>query len=628
MNGTIAAVTETSSQPSGLSGERQNLVLLSIGLALLVVALYLPALHNGFVNYDDPEYVTRNAHVLQGLNGPSVKWAFGTQGTAANWHPLTWLSHMTDVQVFGLSPWGHHLISVLLMAADTVLLFLFLVGATEQLWRSAAVAALFAVHPLNVEPVAWIAERKQVLCLGFLFLGLIAYSRYAKRPSAARYLVVVLFFALALMAKVIAIVLPFVLLLLDYWPLERFSGGPAESTASASFWKSLLFLAREKIPLFLMTVVAAWINLRAQRSEGAVAVAMPFAWRLKNAFYAYAMYLWKMLWPARLAVFYPHPKNHLGLWQVAIAAIVLLAISAFVWQHRTQKYLPIGWLWYLGTAFPTIGLVQAGRQGMADRYAQLPLIGIFVALVWFVVDAIVGKSNRKILLTIAVAIFAAILLSLAGVAHRQIAHWEDSETLFTHALQVTTLNGTAENNLGVALMEKGNIAGAFPHFLAAVQYSPDLGNAHYNFGVLLQRQGNLPDAANEYRLAIAHAGGVQESAQAHNNLGVIYLSLNNLPVAMTEFTQALALNPNEVNSYVARGTAQFRLGKFDDAIADFTQAASRSRSPLALYWLGRAEEAKGDFPRAKGAYQAALQLNPNMLEARRQLESLRALTGQ
>ncbi|HTZ47141.1 MAG TPA: tetratricopeptide repeat protein [Verrucomicrobiae bacterium] len=626
MNGATAAVIEAPSQPSDPNGERQYLVLFSIGLALLVVALYLPALHNGFVNYDDPEYVTHNAQVLQGLNWQSVKWAFGTQGTAANWHPLTWLSHMADVQVFGLSPWGHHLVNILLMAADTVLLFLFLFSATGKLWRSAAVAALFAVHPLNVEPVAWIAERKQVLCLCFLFLALIAYSRYAKRPNAARYLMVVLFFALALMAKVIAIILPFAFLLLDYWPLERFSR--RSDDAAGTFWNSLLVLIREKIPLFLMTAVATWINLHAQSSEGAVAVAMPFVWRLKNAVYAYAMYLGKMLWPARLAVFYPHPQNHLALWQVVVAAVVLLAISAFVWRHRSQKYLATGWLWYLGTAFPTIGIVQAGRQGMADRYAQLPLIGIFVALVWFVADAFAREPKRKLSPAIAGATCATVLLALALVAHRQIAYWQDSETLFTHALQVTTHNGTAENNLGVALMEKGDIGGAFPHFLAAVQYSPDLGNAHYNFAVLLQRQGHLPEAANEYRLAIAHAGGVQESAQAHNNLGVIYLSLNNLPLAITEFNQALALNPNEVNSYVARGTVEFRLGKLDDAIADFTQAASRSRSPLALYWLGRAEEAKGDFSRAKGAYQAALQLAPNLQEARTQLESLRALTGQ
>jgi protein O-mannosyl-transferase len=625
MIGANAAITEIPSPPASLAGERQNLVLLSLGLAVLVVALYLPALHNGFVNYDDPEYVTRNAHVLQGLNWQSVQWAFGTQRTVANWHPLTWLSHMADVQFFGLSPWGHHLINVLLLAGDTVLLFLFLVGATEKLWRSAFVAALFAVHPLNVEPVAWIAERKQVLCLCFLFLGLMAYTRYAKRPSAGRYLVVALCFALALMAKVIAIIFPFSLLLLDYWPLERFSRPP--DGKPRNFWKEFLFLIGEKIPLFLMTAAATWINLRAQRSEGAVAVAMPFVWRLKNAVYAYAMYLGKMIWPTRLAVFYPHPENRLAAWQVTAAALVLVVISAFVWKYREKKYLTVGWLWYLGTAFPTIGLIQAGRQGMADRYAQLPLIGVFVAIVWFVAEAFSRERRFKLSSATAGAVCTAILLAFALVTHRQIAYWKDSESLFTHALQVTTHNGTAENNLGVALMEKGDMTAAFPHFLAAVQYSPDLGNAHYNFGVLLQRQGHLPEAANEYRFAIAHAGDREEAAQAHNNLGVIYLSLNNLAAAKTEFDQALVQNPNEVNSYIARGTVEFRLGRFDEAIADFSQAASRSRSPLALYWLGRAEEAKGDFSRAKGAYQAALQIAPNMQEARTQLESLHALAG-
>jgi protein O-mannosyl-transferase len=626
MNRATAAVSEASSPSADPAGSRQTFVWLSVALALLVIALYLPALHNGFVNYDDPEYVTRNAHVLRGLDWQSLKWAFGTQRTVANWHPLTWLSHMADVQVFGLTPWGHHLINILLMAADTVLLFLFLAGATAKLWRSAAVAVLFAVHPLNVEPVAWIAERKQVLCLCFLFLALIAYTRYAKRPGVVRYTIVALCFSLALMAKVVAVVLPFALLLLDYWPLERFSRRVGDLTQN--FWSSLLLLTKEKIPLFLMTGLATWINLRAQRSEGAVAVAMPFAWRLQNAVYAYAWYLWKMIWPTRLAVFYPHPQNHLALWQVAAAAIVFLALSALVWRHREQKYLTVGWLWYLGTAFPTIGLIQAGRQGMADRYVQLPLIGIFIAIVWFVAGAFTREQEHKVSPAIAAAAFAAILLVFALGTRRQIAYWHDSETLFTHALQVTTHNGTAENNLGVALMEKGDMAGAFPHLLAAVQYSPDLGNAHYNFGVLLQRQGHLPAAANEYRLAIAHAGDVQEAAQAHNNLGVIDLTQNNLPAAMGEFDKALALNPNELNSYLARGTVEFRLGKFDDAIADFTQASSRSRSPLALYWLGRAEEAKGDFSRAKGAYQAALQLAPNMQEARVRMESLHALTGQ
>ncbi len=623
----VSNARETESAPAahGLLSERQTVILLSLALAVLTFALYLPALHNGFVNYDDPDYVTRNGRVLQGLNWENVKWAFGTQNSVANWHPLTWLSHMADVEIFGLRPWGHHLVNILLMAANSVLLFWFLTATTEKSWRSAAVAAIFAVHPLNVEPVAWIAERKQGLSLFFMFLALLAYAWYAKRPGVSRYWLVAVLFALALMAKVMIITLPFALLLLDYWPLQRFScvgtgGRPAR------FWNSFLMLAKEKIPLILITLAVSWINLVVQRSQGAVAAAMPFRWRLKNAIFSYAEYLWKTIWPARLAVFYPHPENRLPLWEVFIATVVLVTISALVWKYRERKYLPTGWLWYLGTAFPMIGLVQAGRQGMADRYAQLPLIGIFIAVVWLVADAM--DRRPQLSPAVAAAGFAAVLLPLIFVTHRQIGYWKNSETLFTHALEVTTHNGTAEDNLGVALMEKGDLAAAFPHFQAAVQFSPDLGSAHYNLGVLLQRSGQLPDAVTQYRLAISHAGDPGEAAQAHNNLGVLYLGLNNLTVAKAEFDKAISLNRNELNSYIARGTVEFRLGKFDDAIADFLQASARARSPLAFYWLGRAEEAKGDFAHAKGAYMAALQMDPSMREARTQLESLQALTGQ
>jgi protein O-mannosyl-transferase len=618
-------VSENISPPAwSLVRERQARLLVPLALFALVLLLYLPALRNGFINYDDPDYVTRNAHVLQGLSWPNLLWAFGTNNPAANWHPLTWLSHMADVQAFGLTPWGHHLINVLLMAVDVVLLFVFLAGATGKLWRSAAVAAIFSVHPLNVEPVAWVAELKQELSLIFMFLALIAYAWYVKKPGLGRYLAVAILFALALMSKVMIITLPFVLLLLDYWPLRRF---PRTNSAgeTLSFWNSLLVLLKEKIPLFLLSAGAGWITLGIHRKEGALTVSMPLSWRLKNVIYSYAVYLWKAVWPTRLAVFYPHPENRLPLWQIGIAALTLIVVSGLVWKYREKRYLAVGWLWYLGTAFPMIGLIQSGRQGMADRYEDLPLVGIFIAVVWLAADEAVRRSLRP---AFAIAVFAAILLPLMILTHRQIGFWKDSETLFTHAVQVTSRNGIAENNLGAAYMEKGEPAAAFPHFLAAAQYAPDLASAHYNLGVLFHRQNQLPQAENEYRLAIAYAGEAEEAAQAHNNLGVLYLSRNTLVAARAEFDRAISLNPNEVNSYIARGTVEFQMGKVDDALADFTQASSRARSPLAFYWLGRAEEAKGNFARAKGAYQAALQMAPGMQEARTQLESLHALTGQ
>jgi len=616
--------TKGASPGSSFAVDRQKSIPLALSLAVLVLVLYLPSLRNGFVNYDDPDYVTRNAHVLHGLGWENVVWSFGTNNPAANWHPLTWISHMTDVQVYGLRPWGHHLTNALLMAADAVLLFFFLSGVTRRVWLSAAVAALFAVHPINVESVAWVSERKAVLSVFFMFLTLIAYAWYANRPAFGRYALVVVLFALALMSKVMIIPLPFAMLLLDYWPLDRFSRR-SDGGGSPPFWSSFFALVNEKIPLFLLAAAAGWITFGIHRKEGALTASMPLAWRLKNVLYSYADYLWKAIWPTRLAVFYPHPENRLPPWQVAVAALVLLLISALVWKYREKKYLTVGWLWYLGTAFPMIGLIQSGRQGMGDRYAFLPLLGIFIAVVWLAAD---GAAKWGLSPAAATVGFVVVLLPLLFLAHRQIGYWKDSETLFGHALQVTTRNGVAENNMGSALMEKGDAAGAYPHFQAAVHYAPDLGSAHYNLGVVFHRMNDLPEAAAQYRLAITYAGDATEAAQAHNNLGVLYLGLNNFTIAKAELDKAISLNPGEVNSYIARGTIEFQQGKMDDAISDFTQACARAPSPVAFYWLGRAESAKGDFPHAKQAFQAALQMAPGLKEAQAQLESLKTLTGQ
>ena len=424
------------------------------------------------------------------------------------------------------------------------------------------------------------------------------------------------------MSKAMIITLPFGLLLLDYWPLARL---PEPAMGSSAFGKSLGPLVSEKIPLILLSLAGGWITFGIHRKEGALTAMMPLSWRLKNVVYSYAVYLWKAVWPTRLAVFYPHPENRLPMWQIIVAGFALVAINLLVWRYREKKYLLVGWLWYLGTTFPMIGLIQSGRQGMADRYEVMGILGVLVAVVWLVAD---GVEGRRLSPAIASTAFAAILLPFMFLTHRQIGYWKDSETLFSHAIQVTSHNGVAENNLGAAYMEKGDPAAAFPHFQKAVEYAPDLGSAHYNLGVLLQQQNRLPEAANQYHLAISYAADRAEAAQAHNNLGVLYLGLNNLTVAKAEFDKAIALNPNEINSYIARGTVQFQLGKYDDAIADLSQAAALSPSPLAYYWLGRAEAGKGDFSRAKRAYQAALQMAPGMGEARAQLQSLTTLTGQ
>jgi protein O-mannosyl-transferase len=593
-------------------------VLLALSLALGALLLYLPALNNGFVNYDDPDYVTANAHILQGVTAENIHWAFGTDNPAANWHPLTWMSHMLDVQLFGLQPRGHHANNVLLQTCDVVLLFVALLVMTGRPWPSAAVAALFAVHPINVESFAWVAERKAVLSVLFMLLTLIAYAWYAKRPSLLRYLAIAALFICALMSKVMIITLPFVMLLLDYWPLNRFpasenSAGPP--SAKSSFPR----LLTEKIPLFLMSAGAGWLTLEIHRKDKALTVAMPLAWKVKNVIYSYAAYLGKAIWPTRLAVFYPHPENSLSVWKVLLAAVVLVAISILVYTNRRRKYLVVGWLWYLGTAFPMIGLIQSGRQGMGDRYAYLPLIGIFIAVVWLFSDlAKERRWNPQIL----AAGFLIALLPFVYLTRKQIGYWHNSITLFTHALEVTSHNGIAENNLGAALVENGQPQAALPHFLAAIQFAPDLASAHYNLGVLFQQQNQLIEAAAQYRQAIAASSDPVEASQAHNNLGVLYLGLQNFPIAIAELNTAISLNPAKQNSYIARGTAEFQSSNFVAATADFSHAAGLAPSPLALFWLGRSYEVTHDLDRAAGAYQAALQLAPNFVDARARLEAL------
>ncbi len=592
---------------------------LAVLLAAGTAALYAPALQNGFVNFDDPDYVTKNAHVLQGISWANIVWAFHTNNEAANWHPLTWISHMLDVQWYGLRPAGHHFTNVLLQTLNVVLLFLFFRSATGRTLRSAAVAVLFAIHPLNVESVAWIAERKAVLCMMFLLLALLAYVWYTRKPGVWRYSIVLLLFALGLMAKIMVIALPFGLLLLDYWPLRRLPDVKAQGDGP-SFLTVLRLLAIEKIPLFALAAAAGWMTLLVHRKEGALAAAMPFSWRLKNVLYSYLAYVGKAIWPAHLAVFYPHPENSLAWWTVILASLGLAAITGIVWRFGERRYLLTGWLWYLGTMFPMIGLVQSGRQGMADRYMYIPMLGLFAAAVWLLAD---WAAKLQLSQGFVAAGFLILVLPYGYVTRTQIGYWQNSYTLFDHTLQVTKNNGIAENNLGAALMEMGEPQCAAPHFEAAVRLIPTLASAHYNLALVLQRQNRLQEAAVQYLQTIAASSDPLEIAQAHNNLGILYLVVKNYPAAMTELSAAIALNPNEQNSYIGRGTIELQSWNFDAAIADFLSATRIAPSPIAYFWLGRAYEGQGDWQRAAQAYTAALQLAPGMTDARARLEALR-----
>jgi len=581
-----------------------------IGLLFFLgtLALYYPALQNGFVNYDDPAYVTSNWHVQQGLTQRSLAWA-RTSTAEANWHPLTWISHMLDVQLFGLRPAGHHAQSVLWHAINVVLLFLLLAKATGFVGRSALVAGLFAVHPLNVESVAWVAERKTVLCTFFFLLALGAYGWYAKRPAVSRYMLLALLFSLALMAKPMAITLPFALLLLDFWPLQRFPERPLSK------------LVLEKIPLLAMSAASAAITLYAQRAGGAVGSTslLPLGMRVNNAIYSYFIYMGKAVWPSGLAVFYPHPEGSLALWKVLGAAVALIAITAVCGPFRERRYLLVGWLWFLGTLAPMIGIVQVGRQAWADRYAYLPLWGLFVIAVWLASEAAMRISLSR---GGQVAVASAVLLGYSVAAHIQMEYWRDSYSLFSQAIQVTDANPIAEGNLGSALMDMQRPDLALPHLERAIQLMPTLSTAHYDLGTLLQRLNQFDRAQGEYQLALRYGSDPREEAQTHNNLGALFDQLGHRDEAVAEFTQAIALNPYEQNSQIGRGLIEREEGKLDAALQDFSRAAQIAPSPLAFYWQGRVLEEKGQLPAAAEAYRSALKLAPNFGDTQVRLESV------
>ena len=607
-----------SSQPA--SRNWRTVVLLAVLLAAATAAVYAPAMRNGFVNVDDPEYVTRNPFVLGGLNWHDIRWALGSNYPSSNWHPLTWLSHMLDVQLYGRNPAGHHFTNVLLHIFDVLLLFLALEFATRRSLRSAAVAAIFAVQPLNVEAVAWISERKSVLCVFFFLLGILAYGWYAKKPSVARYLCVAVCFALGITAKIMVIPFPFALLLLDYWPLGRLPG-KASGEASEVFFPALLRLVVEKIPLFLLAIAGGVVTLVVHSREHALTAAMPFAWRFKNAIFSYVMYLAKALWPAKLAPYYPHPENSLSWLTVALAGLVLLGISFMVWRHRDRKYLVMGWLWYLGTMLPMIGFIQTGRQGMADRFMHIPMMGLLAGIVWWIAEEAAARNWHK---EIAAALFLLAAAPYAAITVNQIGYWHGSYTLFAHTLAVTRHNGFAENDFGVALMERGEPQLAESHFLAAVRWSPDLASPHYNLAVLLQQQNQLNAAEKQYRAALALSSDRTEIVQSHNNLGALYLSEQRFPEALAELNAAIGLDSNAQNSFLGRGIVELRLGNTDAAVADFSHAATIAPSPLAWFWLGQTFEKKGNAPEAVQAYAAALRLAPGMTAAQARLSALQS----
>ena len=518
-------------------------------LAVLTFIAYAPVFRNGFTLYDDDVYVTENPHVLHGLSAAGVAWAFTTT-RAANWHPLTWISHQADASLYGPKPLGHHLTSLILHAANVVLLFLVL-GAMTGAWEASGLAAaLFAVHPLHVESVAWVAERKDVLSTLFWIVATGAYARYAKAPSARRMAVVALAMTAGLLAKPMLVTLPLTFLLLDFWPLERASLG----------WGRLVV---EKTPLFALSAASSVVTVFAQRAGGALASleATPFPQRAGNAVTSIARYLGKTVWPAGLAAFYPHPGDSLGLVPILLAAALVAALTAAAWLvRRSRPYAVVGWVWFLVTLVPVLGLVQVGKQAMADRYMYIPSIGLLVAFAWTI--ASLGKKGW--------APAVAVVVALAAVTFVQAGVWRDSATLFEHALAVTDDNATAEVDLGAALEAKGRTAEAMTRFEAALRLDPGNRAAHNRIAGLLAREGRLDDAIAHYRQVLALR---PHDAATLSNLGIALAKQHRFPEAIETLRAALAASPDDPGAvHTNLGNALLLSGRVTEAIDEYREA--------------------------------------------------------
>jgi protein O-mannosyl-transferase len=542
-----------------------------LGLVAVTWVVFGQTLAHDFVNFDDHVYVYDNPLVVRGLSTEGIIGAF-THTHARNWHPLTTVSHMLDCQLFGLNAGHHHLTNVILHTISVLLLFLVLKQMTGGLWQSAFVAALFAIHPSHVESVAWIAERKDVLSAVFFMLTLAAYARYARAPSAPRYLLVALLFAFGLMSKPMLVTLPFVLLLLDYWPLGRIGDQKSEVRSQ------LRRLITQKIPLFALSALSCVATLLTQKQGPNAIDQLPFLWRLNNSFVSYVTYIWQMLWPARLAVFYPHPNDRLPLLEVTAAIAFLVGISLLViYLRRTKPYLVTGWFWYLGMLVPVIGLVQVGEQAHADRYTYLPQIGLYIMIAWTVGDLLLESRPRVRSALVGVAAALAIL-SLGVRAFGQASYWKNSETLWNHTLTVTGENDVAHNNLGFLFLRRGELDKAISQFQAALNIQSRNTETHYSLGAALI-QNNLGNALARQHLWDKAIDHLQEAvrlrpdyADAYFNLGSVLFQQGRIDQAIAQWQKALAIRPTDAEAHRSVASALRKQGNVKEAIAEYEQA--------------------------------------------------------
>jgi len=541
-------------------------LLICFCLVIASLSVYWQVYDHDFINYDDNAYITENRHVQAGLSREGVIWAF-TTFHAGNWHPLTWLSHMLDSELFGMKAGLHHLTSLLFHTLNSILLFLLFTRMTGELWKSAFVAALFALHPLHVESVAWVAERKDVLSAFFWFLTIWAYVRYTEQVGLKRYLQVLIFFALGLMSKPMLVTLPFALVLMDYWPLGRVQLWQWRDSGKLAPNKvTILQVILEKAPLLALSAVFSFVAFIAQGRAVATLHSLWASDRIANALISYVTYIGQMFWPYDLAVYYPHPGIVPGSQAIGAGFLLICLTGLFIMSYRSHPYLTVGWFWYLGTLIPVIGLIQVGSQAMADRYTYLPLIGLFIIIAWGIPSLFEKWRYRKAVFGIAISVM---LLVMMLTTWRQVGLWKDSETLFSHAIKVTDNNDVAHYNLATALIERGRLNEAIKHCSESLRINPINELPHNNMGKALALQGKIDEAISHFSKALKINF---EYADAHNNMGNALASKGQIKLAILHFSKALSLQPDFSDAHNNLGIALAMEGNLDAAIANFREA--------------------------------------------------------
>lgn len=636
--------------------------LICLFLLFITLAVFFQVRNFDFVNFDDPIYVYENPHIQKGLTLKSIGWAF-TSFRGSLWIPVTWLSFIVDYKLFGLNPGGYHLTNVFFHIINTLLLFLFLKCITGKLWRSAFVAALFAIHPLHVESVAWVTERKDVLCMFFMMLALWMYARYAERPSSGKYLSVFLLFGLGLMAKPMVVTFPFILLLLDYWPLGRFKFGNKDSSGKIPAGKHFIPLNKkinfsqillEKIPLFALSITVSVITFIAGKTgEALISVdVIPLKYRIPNAIVSYVVYIRKTVWPNDLAVFYPHNVTLLPLWKIVFSGVFLMCITVIIIRSAQRfPYFIVGWFWYLGTLFPVIGIFQAGAQAMADRFTYIPVIGLFIITAWGIPEIIKKWRYRKVVLLI---LSGLLILTSATASWKQIQYWQDSGKLFEHTLNVTSDDPNIHLHQGLFLAKQGKSDEAFEHYSEALRLQSDYYRAHNNLGVLFADKGMFDDAVKHYTEALrlkpdyseAHSNMANAlinqakyneavmhysealrlkpgNAKLHNDLANVFVIQSKYDEAIIHYKEALNLKQDYAEAHSNMAVVHARMGKLDDAVTHCKEALRLNPGHANIHNnMGAFLAEQGKYDEAIKHYREALRLKPDYTEARKNLENV------